>query len=291
MEKLIKLDRDVIKNAKLDSNKTAFSSTYQSKGITYRSNDPAVITRDDAGNVILLEGEQNQLLRIEPIATNITTTSMLKVLDTQFTYYKFPTSYPVETTIDLDLDTGIELDNIDNVFARYRPGASFRLQPPAGAWSDEAKFNSLTFDFVEDGVTQKRDGHYFITPEIKNSGIDLRFRIKIEHRFDSYGEIGTCFFSIIKNSPITGLNKLFKGPFANSAFATGNWGEIGQYEVQTLNLDLVILNEEFLEGDYFILGGFGGQNNDAGFHTIGEIQSYWVITDAAKNVDTWNQEI
>ena len=297
-------------NAKLDSAKIAFSIPYRNNGITYRSNDPAVIARDEAGNVILLEGEQNQLLRIEPIATNITTTSMLKVLDTQFTYYKFPTSYPIETTLDLDLDTNIELDSIDDVYARYRPGESFRIQKAAGTWSDEAKFNGFSFDFVEDGVTQKRAGHYFITPEIKNSGVDLRFRIKIEHRYDTtivpvalapnennqlqveYSSgFGTCYFSLIKNSPITGLNKLFKGPFANSSVTTGNWGEIFQYEVQTLNLDLVILNEEFLEGDYFQLGGFAGQNDDTSYHTIGEIQSYWVITDASKNVDTWNQEI
>lgn len=308
MEKI--KNNGVITNAKLDSNKTSFSSKYQQKGITYRSNDPAVIKRDDAGNVILLEGQKNQLLQIEPIATNITTTSMLKILDTQFTYYKFPTSYPIETTLDLGLDTDIELDSIDNVFARYRPDAPIRLPLPFGTWDESAKFNGIGFNFVEEGGTQKIPGHYFITPEIKNSGIDLRFRIKIEHRYDTTivpiglganennqlvpiysSNFGTCFFSIIKNSPITGLNRLFKGPFANTAFSTGNWGEIGQYEVQTLNLDLVIPNEEFLEGDYFTLGGFGGQSDDVSFHTINQIQSFWVITDASKNVDTWNQEI
>jgi hypothetical protein len=275
----------------IDPQKLRIQAKYKTSGLTVTSNNTNIIPRDAAGNILLKEDEQNRLLIIEPVATKITTESVLKVLDTRFNYYKFPVTIIETTSNDIDLDTDIELDLADNVYARYRPSSSFRLQLPAGNWSDEAKFNSLTFDFVEEGVSQKRAGHYFITPDIKNSGIDLRFSIKIEHRFDSFGEIGTCFFSIIKNSPITGLNKLFEGPFANSAFATGNWGEIGQYEVQTLNLDLVIPNEEFLEGDYFILGGFGGQNNDAGFHTIGEIQSYWVITDASKNVDEWNQEI
>jgi hypothetical protein len=29
----------------------------------------------------------------------------------------------------------------------------------------------------------------------------------------------------------------------------------------------------------------------AEFHTINAIQTYWVITDASRNVDEWNQEI
>ena len=314
MEKLIKLDRDVIKNAKLDSNKTAFSSTYQSKGITYRSNDPAVITRDDAGNVILLEGEQNQLLRIEPIATNITTTSMLKVLDTQFTYYKFPTTYPIETTLDLDLDTNIELDTVDTVYARYRPSESrIILNGTPGSYDEASKFSGILMDFVEDGATQKSVNSYQITKEIKESGIDLRFRIKIEHRYDTptppptterdattgqirivngIAQFGNAYFSIIKNSPETGLNRLFKGPFANQSILPNNyWGSIGQYEVQTLNVDIVIQNEEFEIGDYFGIGATADPQTDSSFHTINAVQSYWVITDASKNVDEWNREI
>jgi hypothetical protein len=294
MEKLIKLDRDVIKNAVLDSNKTAFSSTYQSKGVTYRSNDPAVVQRDEAGNVILLEGEQNQLLRIEPIATNITTTSMLKVLDTQFTYFKFPTSYPIETTLDLDLDTDIELDTVDTVYARYRPSeARIILNGTPGSYNEASKFSGILMDFVEDGVTQKSVNSYQITKEIKESGIDLRFRIKIEHRYDTPAAgFGNAYFSIIKNSPETGINRLFKGPFANqSGLPNSYWGSIGQYEVQTLNIDIVIQNDEFEIGDYFGIGATADPQTESSFHTINAVQSYWVITDASKNVDEWNQEI
>jgi len=313
MEKLIKLDRDVIKNAVLDSNKTAFSITYQSKGVTYRSNDPAVVQRDEAGNVILLEGEQNQLLRIEPIATNITTTSMLKVLDTQFTYFKFPTSYPIETTLDLDLDTNIELDTVDTVYARYRPSeARIILNGTPNSYDEASKFSGILMDFVEDGATQKSVNSYQITKEIKESGIDLRFRIKIEHRYDTPNppletyinsanqvsfvyppaEFGNAYFSIIKNSPETGMNRLFKGPFANQSGLPNNyWGSIGQYEVQTLNIDIVIQNDEFEIGDYFGIGATADPQTESSFHTINAVQSYWVITDAAKNVDEWNQEI
>lgn len=275
----------------IDPQKLRIQAKYKTSGLTVTSNNTNIIPRDVAGNILLKEDEQNRLLIIEPVATKITTESVLKVLDTRFNYYKFPVTIIETTSNDIDLDTEINLETADIVYARYRPDAPIRLPLPFGNWSEDAKFNGIGFNFVEEGTPQKIGGHYFISPEIKNSGIDLRFRIKIDHRFDSFGEIGTCFFSIIKNSPITGLNRMFKGPFANVAFATGNWGEIGQYEVQTLNLDLIIPNEEFLEGDYFTLGAFAGQNNDAAFHTINQIQSFWTITDASKNVDTWNQEI
>jgi hypothetical protein len=289
MEKI--KNNGVITNAKLDSNKTSFSSKYQQKGITYRSNDQAVIKRDDAGNVILLEGQKNQLLQIEPIATNITTTSMLKILDTQFIYYKFPTSFPIETTLDLDLDTDIELDSIDNVYARYRPSNPIRI--PVGAYQGDIPVPSPGFDFVEDGATQKLPGHYFISKEIKDSGVDLRFRIQIQHRLDGWnGEgYGTCYFGIIKKSPVTDVS-LIRGVYANSSSRYPDvWGSIFLWEVLTLNLDIIIRNEEFLVGDYFTIGAVAGQNSDEKYHQINTIQSYWVITDASKNVNTWNQEI
>ena len=88
------------------------------------------------------------------------------------------------------------------------------------------------------------------------------------------------------------LNKLFKGSFANTSILTPDViGSIGQYEEQTLKLDLVIFNSEFEIGDYFSIGAFAGQNSEVTFHTINAVQSYWVITDASKNVDEWNQEL
>ena len=88
------------------------------------------------------------------------------------------------------------------------------------------------------------------------------------------------------------MNRLFKGPFANQSGLPNNyWGSIGQYEVQTLNIDIVIQNDEFEIGDYFGIGATADPQTESSFHTINAVQSYWVITDASKNVDEWNQEI
>ena len=44
---------------------------------------------------------------------------------------------------------------------------------------------------------------------------------------------------------------------------------------------------KFEIGDTFGIGAFSGQDT----HTIIADQTYWVITDASKNVDLWNQPI
>lgn len=268
--------------------------------LTVTSNDMNIIPRDDAGNIQLQEeSETNPLLIIEPVATKITLNSVLKVLDTRFEYFKFPvTVTATDATPDLDVDLTIE--SADTTYARYRPSEARRILLPSGDWWEGEKYSGILMDFVEDGAPQKAVNQYQITKEIKESGIDLRFRIQIRHRFDSPpNTIGTAYFSIIKNSPEISaagwpppLNKLFRGPFANTSnLAPDTFGSITQYEEQTLNIDLIIPNNEFETGDYFSIGAFAGQNDDTAFHTIIPVQSYWSITDASKNVDEWNQEI
>lgn len=278
----------------LDPQKLQLQAKYKTSGLTVTSNNTNIIPRDPAGNILLNETEQNRLLVIEPVATKITTDSVLKILDTRFNYYKFPVTIIETVSEEIDLNTDIELETTDMVYARYRPSESRRiLNGSLNAYDDPSKFSGILMDFVEDGIPQKAVNNYQITKEIKESGIDLRFRIKIEHQYDSpsFG-FGNAYFSIIKNSPETGLSRMFKGPFANRSELPNNyWGAIGQSEVQTLNLDIVIRNEEFEIGDYFGIGATADPETDSSFHTINAIQSYWVITDASKNVDEWNQEI
>jgi hypothetical protein len=278
----------------LDPLKLEQQAKYKTSGLTVTSNDTNIIPRDGAGNIILAENQQNPLLVIEPVATKITTDSVIKVVDTRFNYYKFPVTIIETTANNVNLDTNINLDTADNVYARFRPSENQRIQNGTpGAYNDAAKFADILMDFVEDGLPQKVTNQYQITKEIKESGIDLRFRVKIEHRYDSWDSIfGNAYFSIIKNSPVTGQNGLFKGPFANQSSLPGNyWGAIGQYEVQTLYINEVIRNEEFEIGDYLSIGATADPNLEFRFHTINAIQSYWVIKDASKRVNEWNQPI
>lgn len=292
-------------------------SKYEELGLTYVSNNTSVVDRDEFGNIKLQEQGNNPLLIIEPVYKKILNKSVTKVIDTQFNYFKFPVRI-TEEEFDLEID---DL-GFDPVFARYRPSEDRRILTEST--SGNGKFNGILMDFVEEGNFQKSANKYYITKDIKNSGVDLRFRIQIQHRFDSEPQLsndyGTAYFSIIKDSPESGLNRSFKGDFANVATTPviresddppttvpvptssdetpgAPFGYIGRFQVQTLNLDITILNSEFEIGDYFSIGAFAGQNagekNQDGipyeFHTINAITSYWVVSDASKNVDEWNQ--
>ena len=256
--------------------------------LTVTSNDTNIIPRDDAGNVQLQEeSTTNPLLIIEPVATRITLDSVLKVLDTQFQYFKFPATVRVIDTPQIDVDLTIpELDDIttqDIVYARYKPSEEYRISA--------TNFSGILMDDVVDGQLQQNINGYFITKEIKNSGKDLRFRIKLQHKYQvnpagfvSNDRIGTVEFSLILNSPDRGLNRTWKGPFVNTL-------ERNLIDGTSFELDLLIRNEEFEIGETISIAAKSGQNTDTAYHFIIADQTYWVITDAEKNVDEWNQEI
>jgi len=258
--------------------------------LTVTSNDSNIILRDDAGNVQLQEeSTTNTLLIIEPVATRITLNSVLKVLDTQFQYFKFPATVRIIDDTEVDVDLTIpELDDIpeqDFIYARYKPSEDFRI-------SDVA-FSGILMDDVVEGQPQKNPNTYFITKEIKNSGKDLRFFIKLQHKYQSdTSGYGSAYFSIVLNSPDRGLIREWKGPYANQSAGSSIWGSIEQYEIQTLQFEIIIRNEEFEIGESIGIGAKAGkdQATDSSYHFVIADQSYWVITDASKNVDEWNQE-
>ena len=263
----------------IDPVEFAKSSRYIQNGLTYISNNDAVHTRDDAGNIILKENsDTNQLLIIEPTVKRVATRSVIKVVDTTFNYFKFPVSVrSTETLPDVDLDFTVDINTTtDPIYARYKPSENREI--PAGS-----TYSGILIDEIEDGALQKNVNSYYITKEVKNSGNDLRFRIKIQHRFDNNRNTpGTVFFSLIKSGPDYNLVRTWD-EFAG--------GAINQYEVKNTFYERIVRNSEFEIGDNFTIGALAGQNNDIEFHTINSEQTYWVITDASKNVDEWNQEV
>lgn len=262
----------------IDPVEFAKSSLYIQNGLTYISNNNVIHPRDFAGNIILNENSNsNPLLIIEPTVKQISTRSIIKVVDTAFKYFKFPVSVSTtETLPELDLDFTVETDINDIIYARYKPSENQKI-PASNTYS------GILMDEIEDGGLQRNTNNYYITKEIKNSGKDLRFRIKIQHRFDNtQNSPGTVFFSLMKFGPNYDLVR---------SWDELGGGQIGQYEVKNTFFERIIRNSEFEIGDNFSIGALAGQNNDNEFHTINSEQTYWIITDAAKNVDEWNQEI
>jgi hypothetical protein len=265
--------------------------------LTVTSNDTSIIPRDDAGNVQLQEnGEKNPLLIIEPVATKIILNSVLKVLDTRFQYFKFPASTRIIDDTDVNIDLTIpelEAQIQDTIYARYKPSEDRRIVTGDTNQAGNQRYSGILMDEVVDGLPQQNVNGYFITKDIKNTGKDLRFRLKLNHKYQAdIKGYGTAYFSLILNSPDRGLIREWKGPFANNSISNPTaFGSIYQYEIQDLNLDITIANEEFEIGDTLSIGAFAGQNDDSAYHFITADQSYWTITDASKNVDEWNQEI
>lgn len=268
---------------RLDPVELEKQSKYRSQGLTYVSNNDSIIPRDDAGNIAMTEdSEENPLLIIDPVAEKVTTKSLLKVLNTRFEYYKFPvqvrTSGSVELNVDLTLDQ-------DPVYARYKPSENQFIAAtsfPGGILLDE----------IVEGVPQNKTNAYYISKDLKNSGVDLLVRVKITHNFVGTGDFGTCYFTLTKSGPDFPLDRYYR-PLQNpnilgfETYANGD-GTILRGQTQELFFEELIRNSEFEIGDAFSIGAFCGQPDE---HTILADQTYMVVTDAAKEVDEWNQTI
>jgi hypothetical protein len=243
------------KQAKTDSINIDKQLKYRKDGLTSISNNESIMPRDAHGNVILQQdGTANPLLIIEPTANKITNKSMMRILDTQFKYFKFPARTTVVDEEPVDLDLDLDLQSLDPVFARYRPSEDRRIIA-------SAEYAGILMDEVQDGLPQQTANTYTVTKELKNSGADLRFRIKLQHRYDAPSGFGTAFFSIIKSSE-QGLNRQYRTFENTSQFVPNTPGSINQYEVQDLEFGIVIPNLEFEIGDRFGIGAKAGQNNN-----------------------------
>jgi hypothetical protein len=211
------------------------ASFYLQNGLTAVSNNTAIIPRDSAGNIIITENSiDNPLLIIEPTARQINKQSFLNTVQTRFQYFSFPAIVFATGSFE---PAPINLDDIliDPVYSRYKPTESRRIQiaTPSGILMDE----------LVDGNPTQKINRYFINKEIKNSGANLRFRIKLQHRFDTpnSADIGTAFFYIGKTTTQDGSNRTYLGPFYNSNFENTQQQEAF---VQLIN-DIIINANEY----------------------------------------------
>lgn len=277
------------RNIQIDSITNEINAKYQKNGLTYISNIPAVNPRDAAGNIQFVEGQKNPILVIEPISTNITTKSILKVLNTQFNYFKFParTTVVEEDPLDIDLDVAILDLEQDPIFSRYVPSENRKILALV-----DPTYSGILLDTVEDGQFQRQPNGYYITKEIKQSGKDLRIRVQILHSFTSLDNSLTASvaaFSIIKNSGAQVIRNYLAPFYANDSSSSGT-GAVTEGEHIT-EIDVVIPNSEFEQGDIFLVGARADHNNANNYHTIVADRTFMAVTDASLNVDTFNNEI
>lgn len=250
-------------------------SKYTLYGLTVQSNNPGVINRDDRGNITYYEsGSDNQILVIETVHKEIQKRSFLSAVDTHFEYFSFPATF-VPATASINLDISLNLDQ-DLIYARYKPSDNTTINSgsvPAG----------ILLDTVVEGNPQIKTNAYTVTKEIKNTGKDLRIRAKIQHTYKG-GSQGTAYFYIMRNGvDQEQIDRTWKGPFNDPT----SWptGVIVFNEIQTVTVNFIVPNDDINIGDSYTIGALAGQ---AGHEILAE-QTYLVVTDASKNVDTWNE--
>jgi hypothetical protein len=190
----MKFDKNKLDPIDLDT-----QSKYEEQGITRLSNNDSVVERDDAGNIILREDQNNQLLTIETIYKKILNSSVVKVTDTQFNYFKFPVRInEVGLDVNLDIDLSLDTDNISAKLTIPIPLDS-KNQPqnfqkidvalPGNTWyyngtqGTNGGFKQLQFT---GGTNQPTPNSYTITEDMLNTLRDqnktLRFKIQTQYR-------------------------------------------------------------------------------------------------------------
>ncbi len=271
-------DKNVIPST-VDAVKIDSTIKYQVNGLLAVTNDTAVVPRNEAGAIQIEDGATTPvILVIEPMIKRVTTKSALKVLNTQFNYYKFParTALAEEPELDLDLDLAI-LEEIDPIYARYKPSTDWKIAASSNRPS------GILMDEVEDGQLQRKRNIYYISKAINDLNRPLRFRIRLTTKFtsDIINESSERFTIIKANS--NGIDRTYLGPFT---MPIGQ--EVPVDATNVLELDLVLQPDEFTQGDMFNIGAYADHNNPVSFHTIIGSESYWSITDATKQVDDYN---
>ena len=77
-------------------------------------------------------------------------------------------------------------------------------------------------DKIVEGLPQTETNGYYITKEIKESGVDLRLRAKISHYFLGSQDFGTAFFTLMRSGPNKPVDRNWRpGTFAYASTPIG----------------------------------------------------------------------
>lgn len=131
----------------------AQQARYSKQGLNYISNNTAIIPRDEAGNITLQENSiNNPLLIIDSSTEQISTKSALRVLDTRFQYYSFPTEI-TSTVVDFALNVDVNLDN-DNITTELKIPVPIDAQnQPISVVKINTSFPSTWYYGADSGIT------------------------------------------------------------------------------------------------------------------------------------------
>lgn len=268
----------------IDSVALRQDSFYDEKGITAISNNNAVVSRDQGGNVLIQP--TSSLLVIEAITTNILAESVLPLLNTQFNYFKFPARTAiVDETLDLDLDLNLDLSleleseiatvesNIPVTPSTYKPSANQQVNKISKDSLDGVKTEAQIIELstVTQGPPQQYKNAFTITQDLIEQGKDLKITGVITTQYNSNrnSEVG-FFFGLGKNGEITDLSSvLFTNFFTPDDVNDKN--KVTKEGIYTTTIDETVTNASLSSlgaGTDIFLRGYAEDQQENRNHTI-----------------------
>ena len=251
-------------NKNLDPQQLQWQAKYKTSGLTVTSNNRNIIPRDTAGNIILAENKKNPLLIIEPVATKVTTQSVLKIIDTRFNFYKFPVTV-IETVVDdIDLNIDIEFETTSNIDTELKLPVGVDDKNQINPWDRiNTSYDSnwfypsgyITKGFKElpfAGDNQLRANAYTLTKDVidtlRQQNKTLKFTIQTQYVAQNTSLIqGTNFILRLNRDNIKSYRPwLFPIPQLQTAGTA-----ISAYPV--LGMEFILNADDLVEDDYFVI--------------------------------------
>lgn len=267
----------------IDSVALRQDSFYDEKGITAISNNNAVVSRDQNGNILVQPS--SSLLVIEAITTNVLAESVLPLLNTQFNYFKFPARTAiVDETLDLDLDLNLDLSleleseiatvesNIPLTPSTYKPSANQQVSKISKDSLDGVKTEAQIIELsnVTQGPPQQYKNAFTITQDLIEQGKDLKITGVITTQYNSNrnSEVG-FWFSLGKNGEASLSEALFTNFFTPDEVNDKN--QVEKEGIYTTNIDETVSNKQLVSygaGTNIFLRGYAEDQQDNRNHTI-----------------------
>jgi hypothetical protein len=267
-------------NKLLDPAKVQQAIKYQNN-LTVTSNDSNIIPRDDAGNIQLESNSTtNPLLIIEPVATKIFLSSMLKVLDTRFQYFKFPATTRVidEPPVDIDLSIPEFEDTIKTEYtlpitydSQNQPNEFIPLNtsfPSKWYYNDgiteSSGFKQLPFT----GENQTKPNGYTVTQNVidllRSRNKTLKFTITAQVAWNPNNS--NNIIRLLRNNPK--FWRIFEYPRIDAIANSDNAAPV-------LSLTYVLNTSDLVDGDFYVVEAEAGSTNNlyasSCFWTIEEV--------------------
>lgn len=266
----------------IDSITDAFNAKYQKNGVVYASNIATVNKRDAAGNIVYQQGQSNPLLIIEAIAENITNQSVLKVVNTQFNYYKFPARTNV--VFETDFDSGIDPEDFNTeitptaIPVKYSPVSDQQLVESLG-------FTTLEFSMVDPPtLTQENKNAFTVTQDVLDLvSKSLTFTGVITTSYNSNNNSRVQFTITEFDSNGEELAQSRDGGFNIPTWypaGTDDDGKVRKEGTYKTTINLGISKDWVKLGHTYRVMGRTDESNDKRFHTVLANDTYIKITGA-----------